>query len=269
MNPLVGALERLAVRFNELTCWRGECPVWDLRFTAASFERWLYLRMHRLGRMGRAERATLEKIVRPGMTVLDVGGNIGLYTVLLSRLVGPAGRVVSFEPDPELFRLLRENCALNGCTNVEAHNLALGRRRDRLVLRKLILNSGDNTLGQGGSRHFRQEVAIEVVALDEFLPGLRPDLVKIDVQGWELEVLRGMERLLATEPPPALLLEFWPEGFRRAGYPAEALVEFLTDRRFLLRPAEAHTGPALEAAALADLTRRLTGLQHADLYATR
>jgi len=135
MNPLVGGLERLAVGFNELALWRGECAFWGLRFTAASFERWLYLRLHRLGRMGREERATLEKIVRPGMTVLDVGGNIGLYTVLLSRLVGPAGRVISFEPDPALFALLRENCALNGCTNVEAHNLALGRRHqthDRL-----------------------------------------------------------------------------------------------------------------------------------------
>lgn len=266
---LVGMLERLATWVNGWRLWRGECSFWDLRFAGGSFERWLYLRLHRLGRMGRPERATLERIIRPGMTVLDVGGNIGVYTVLLSRLVGPAGRVISFEPDPDLFASLQANCARNGCTNVELHNLALGRRQDRLVLRRLILNSGDNTLGRAGSRHFRSEVEIGVAALDEFLPALRPDLVKIDVQGWELEVLRGMARLLAAQPPPALLLEFWPEGFRRAGYTAEDLVAFLTEQRFTLRLAEDPAGPPLDAAALAALTRRLTNLQHADLYATR
>src|SRR5688500_13704019 len=98
MNAAVRLAERLALGFNQLPLWRGECTVWDFRFTAATFERWLYLRLHRLGRMGRDECAALRKIVRPGMTILDVGGNLGLYTLLLSRLVGPAGRVVTFEP---------------------------------------------------------------------------------------------------------------------------------------------------------------------------
>jgi FkbM family methyltransferase len=267
MNAAVRFAERFAFGFNQLALWRGECRVWNLRFAAATFERWLYLRLHRLGRMGGAERAALERLVRPGMTVLDVGGNLGLYTLLLSRLVGPSGRIVTFEPDPELFALLRRNCELNGCANVEAHNLALGRRRDRLVLRKMILNSGDNTLGAGGSGLFRREVTIDVVALDEFLPGLRPDLVKIDVQGWELEVLRGMERTLAACPAAALYLEYWPEGFRRAGYTADDLVGFLRERGYRLSRAE--TGAELDQSALTDLTARLTGLRHADLLARR
>jgi FkbM family methyltransferase len=267
MNPLVRPVERLALAFNQLSCWRGECEVWGLRFSSATFERWLYLRLHRLGRMGRDESAALGRIVRPGMTVLDVGGNLGLYTLLLSRLVGPAGRVVSFEPDPDLFALLQRNISLNGCTNVEAHNLALGRQHDRLVLRRMILNSGDNTLGAGGSGLFRREIETEVVALDEYLPSLQPDLVKIDVQGWELEVLRGMERTLAAIPAPALYLEFWPEGFRRAGCTAEDLVDWLHARGYHLHLAG--TPAPLDRAGLAALTKRLTGLKHADLYATR
>ena len=267
MNPAVRIAEQLALWFNQLPCWRSECVVWELRFSAATFERWLYLRLHRLGRMGRDESAALAGIVRPGMTVLDVGGNLGLYTLLLSRLVGPRGRVVTFEPDPELFALLQRNITLNGCANVEAHNLALGRKHDHLKLRKLILNSGDNTLGAGGSGLFRREIEIEVVALDEFQPALRPDLVKIDVQGWELEVLRGMERTLAANPQSALYLEFWPEGFRRAGYTAEGLADFLNAKGYRLHLAG--TTEPLDRAGLDTLTKRLTGLKHADLLAMR
>jgi len=240
--------------------------VWDARFRSASFERWLYLCLHRLGRMGRDEASALRRIVRPGMTVLDVGGNLGLYTVLLARLVGPAGNVVTFEPDPDLFALLRQNIALNDCANIEAHNLALGSTHSRLRLRRLILNSGDNTLGADGSTLFRREVEVEVVALDEFLPNLRPDLVKVDVQGWELEVLRGLSRLL-TAAHPALYLEYWPEGFRRAGYAAGDLVAFVRQHGYRLQLAD--TGTELDAAGFAALDRRLTGLKHADLLAVR
>ncbi|HVT73232.1 MAG TPA: FkbM family methyltransferase [Lacunisphaera sp.] len=267
MNPLVPLVERLAAGFNDLPLWAGECTVWDRRFRSASFERWLYLRLHRLGWMGRRESAALARSVRPGMTVLDVGGNLGLYTLLLSRLVGPAGRVVTFEPDPALFALLRHNIARNGCANIEAHNLALGRTHARLRLRRLILNSGDNTLGPGGSGWFRREVEVEVVALDEFRPGWRPDFVKIDVQGWELDVLRGMEQSLAAEPPPILHLEYWPAGFRRAGYAARDLVAFLRARRFRLHRVD--TGAELDEAGLAQLDRELTGLRHADIRAER
>lgn len=267
MSLLLRIAESSALAFNQLPLWRSECRVWGLRFTAATFERWLYLRLHRLGHMGRKECAALRRIVRPGMTVLDVGGNLGLYTLLLSRLVGPTGRIVTFEPDPDLFALLKHNCELNVCTNVEMHNVALGRQRDRLKLRRMILNSGDNTLAAGGRGLFRREVDIDVVALDEFLPGLRPDLVKVDVQGWELEVLRGMERTLSACPQASLYLEYWPEGMRRAGYTADELARFLRERGYRLQLAE--TGRTLDEAALADLTARLTGLKHADLYATR
>lgn len=267
MNTLVRLAESVALGFNQLPLWRSECRVWGLRLTAATFERWLYLRLHRLGRMGREEHAALSRIVRPGMTVLDVGGNLGLYTLLISRLVGPTGRVVTFEPDPDLHALLQYNCTLNACTNVEAHNLALGRQRDRLVLRRMILNSGDNTLGAGGSGLFRREIATDVVALDEFLPDLRPDLIKIDVQGWELEVLRGMERTLTACPRASIYLEYWPEGFRRAGYQCVDLIRFLRDRSYDIHLTGDDT--PLDDEGLAALTRQLTGLKHADLCARR
>ncbi len=267
MNPFIRLLERTFTAFNQAPFWRGRCKVWGQTMTAATFERWLYLRLHRFGRMGRDELATLTEIVRPGMTVLDIGSNLGLYTVLLSRLVGPAGRVISFEPDPALFATLQRNCALNGCANVEPHNLAVGSQPGRLLLQKLIFNAGDNHLAKGGSRLFRHAVETEVVTVDHFLPGLRPDLVKIDVQGWEFEVLKGMDAMVRSHPPVEIYLELWPQGLHRAGCTAGDLAHWLHDRGFHLY--RAHDRKPLDDAALAALSGELTGLKHADLIASR
>jgi FkbM family methyltransferase len=267
MNPWLRRLDRLVEAFSGARLWRSECRVWGQRMACATFDRWLYLRLHRFGWMGRAERAALARLVRPGMSVVDVGSNLGLYTVLLSRLVGPSGRVQAYEPDPGLFALLQQNCARNGCANVSATNSALGSCRGRLTLCRLLVNSGDNHLGSGGGRLFRRDVEVEVVPLDEIASGPAPDWVKIDVQGWELQVLRGMSRLLRQNPDTCVYFEYWPEGFRRAGYAAADLLAFLTDLNFRLHRAD--TLEPLDAAALAALTRKLTGLKHVDLVGTR
>lgn len=267
MNPFVRAIDRLATWFNELPIWRNRCQVWGQDMGSSTFDRWLYLRLHRLGRMGGDEHALLGSLIRPGMTVIDVGANLGLYTVLLSRLVGPEGRVLAFEPDPALFADLRESCRRNGCTNVEPHNVALGSRRDRLVLKKMAFNSGDNHLGAGGGTAFRHEISVPVVPLDEFAPGLDPDIIKIDVQGWELEVLRGADKLLDSSPRCEVLLEYWPQGFVRAGYRASDLVSFIAGKGYRLH--EAATRAPLDSPALARLAEELTGLRHLDLLAAR
>jgi FkbM family methyltransferase len=267
MNPLWSIPERLVAGFNTLSLWRGECRVWGQRMVATSFERWLYLRMHRWKRMGVEEHGALARLVRPGMTIIDVGGNLGLYTVLLSRLSGPRGKVYSFEPDPDLFAQLMNNCARNACTNIVAYNLAVGSGPGHLTLQKLILNTGDNHLGSAGRQPFRTSVITEVVALDDFLPGVTPDLVKIDVQGWEYHVLRGMERMLRQSEHTELCLEIWPQGLRRADTRVESLAEFLWGLGYHL-----YHSPKMDKltpATLATLCRELTGLRHADLFVSR
>lgn len=268
MNASLRLMERAVIGFNHLPLWRGECRVWEQRMAASTFERWLYLRMHRFGRMGRKERLNLSHYIRRDMTIVDVGANVGLYTVLLSRLVGPGGRVVAFEPEPELFAQLKRNCALNDCGNVEAHNLALGRRADRLVLHKMLVNSGDNHFGARGGGAFCRDIDAQVVALGEYAPNLKPNLVKIDVQGWELDVLLGMEPLLVASPETELYLEFWPEGFRRAGYGWEDIVKFLRKLGFALYLPG--TTQPLDDDAMAALNARTAGrLKYTDLYAAR
>src|SRR5207253_4081313 len=106
------------------------------------------------------------------------------------------------------------------------HNLALGAAPARLSLHRMIINSGDNHLGVTSGDLFREAIEAEVVALDEFLPGLELDFIKIDVQGWELEALRGMRRILESNRGVEIYFEFMPDGYRRAGSDYGKLEDF-------------------------------------------
>jgi len=228
MNPVVSVIESIATAFNGLGLWRGRQTVWGHGMRAKTFDRSLYLLMHRVGIMGRSEKAAMAELVKPGMTVVDVGANVGLYTLFMAGLVGPTGRVIAFEPDPELVEMLRENCAANRFTNVEIHNCALGAEPDRLVLHRLTLNSGENHLGSMERGAFRRPVEVVVATFDSLLPDVRPDFVKVDVQGWELKVLKGMKQAL-TASRPRVFVELWPEGLRRAGNSPKELYAFIRE----------------------------------------
>jgi FkbM family methyltransferase len=267
MNPVLRFLEFSVEAFARSRIWRAECEVWNQRMLSATFDRWLYLRLHSLGLMGRDERTTLSRIVKPGMTVVDVGSNLGLYTVLLSRLVGPAGHVLSFEPDPDLFSLLQQSSRLNCCQNLTAHNLALGSNHGRLTLQTTVINAGDNYLGEGRSRIFRRSIETRVAPFDELVLDRVPDFVKIDVQGWELEVLRGMTRVLESNSGIKVVFEYWPEGLRRAGFMADDIIGFFKKRNFQLYIAK--TGERFDSVKCSEYTRRLKGVGYIDICATR
>lgn len=267
MNPAAQAIGRLASAFNGLAVWRMSQRVWGLRLRAVTFDRTLYLALHRLGLMGAPERATLSRLALPGMTVLDIGANLGLYSAFLARSVGPQGRVIAFEPDPDLFSLLRENCAANGLENVDARNLALGAAPGRMILSRLTLNSGDNHLGEAADSTFRRPLEVEVGALDALMGGLRPDLIKVDVQGWELKVLRGMENLLRAAGPVGIYLEVCPGLLRRAGDGPAELFDYLGSLGFTVYSC-ATWEPVGREPFLA-LAGRLTGQGHVDVFASR
>ena len=261
------AIGRLATSFNGLRVWRREQTVWGGRMRAETFDRTLYLWLHRLGLMGASERAALRRLVRPGMTVVDVGANLGLYSVFLARQVGPAGRVVSFEPDPDLFALLRGNCAANAVANVEAYNMALGAAAGRMILSRLTLNSGDNHLGADPDGAFHRPIEVEVASLDSMMPSIRPDLIKVDVQGWELKVLAGMESLLTRVRALGIFLEVCPKWLRRAGDGPEDLYDFLGALGFTLYSC-ADWRPFDRPSYLA-MAGRLKGQGHVDVFASR
>ncbi|MFI5367349.1 MAG: FkbM family methyltransferase, partial [Candidatus Binatia bacterium] len=198
-------------------------------------------RLRRRGIWSPAETALSKQLLRPGMIVLDIGANIGYFTLVFARQVGPTGRVYAFEPEPDNFGLLQRNVARNGYANVTAVQAAVGQHAARQRLYKSADNLGDHRLGHGAAG--RDWVEVPVVALDDFFAGseLRIDFIKMDIQGAELTALRGMRRLVATRAPLALITEFWPGGIQALGDNPETYLQELCVLGFALsvvRPGE-------------------------------
>ena len=145
-------------------------------------------------------------IVKPGMTVVDLGANIGYYTVLSSRLTGTEGRVYSFEPDSRAYAYLRRNIEANRSANVDAFRLAVGESgKTSWFNPDPHLAEGYLTSGSGKHR-----TRVEVISLDEFFSKHQwppVDLVKMDVEGSEGSALKGMRQLASKNKQMRLVME--------------------------------------------------------------
>jgi FkbM family methyltransferase len=147
--------------------------------------------------------------LRPGMTFVDVGAHYGYHSLVASEAVGPRGRILAFEPGQRTFQLLSRN--VGWLENVSVHSLALASRsgtRDLLDFgyRHSALNTmmGSARVPEAERRQLRGTTyPVACVTLDEFLlsAGLMPDIIKLDAEGSELSILRGMRRILAEGNP--------------------------------------------------------------------
>jgi FkbM family methyltransferase len=181
----------------------------------------------------RAERQLLRRILSAGDIVVDVGANIGVYSQFLSSCVGPTGVVHSFEPSPENFKRLQS--ATRKLANVCLSQAAVGEcsGTSRLYLSDKLNVDHRTYVGEGDSR---QTVPIEMIALDDyFKPCQRVDLIKMDIQGYELHALRGASRVLADNPGIKLLFEFWPYALKEAGASWVELIAFLEQKGMCIR----------------------------------
>jgi FkbM family methyltransferase len=177
----------------------------------------------------------LEALLRPGMTFFDVGANIGIYTALAARIVGPAGRVLAIEPGPANVAVIQETVRLNRFENVTIAARAAGDRAGRVSLYLCGDNPADHRLHDPTGR--RRQVTVETVTLDALASECgvaRADVIKIDTQGSEAAVFAGMTQLLAARPGPVIVAEFWPWGLAQAGTEPRALLDRITAAGFLL-----------------------------------
>jgi FkbM family methyltransferase len=154
-----------------------------------------------LGTYERTKQSALVGLLRPGQTFLDVGANVGFYTLLGSRLVGPEGRVVSLEPLPANLGSLRDHVRMNSASNVEVIAAAAGRAGGRLRFAPAASRSMGRLDESGG-------LEVDVVSLDELVSAGRlppPHVIKMDIEGGEVAALEGASELLAAHHPTLLL----------------------------------------------------------------
>ncbi|HEY4075155.1 MAG TPA: FkbM family methyltransferase [Herbaspirillum sp.] len=210
----------------------------------------------------RRERALFRRLIRPGMHIVDVGANIGIYTRFFSGLSGYTGHVHAFEPAPANFRRLQQN--VGSIANVSLNHAAIGGHggtiklfiSDELNVDHRTFDSGDGRLG----------IDVPLVSLDSyFSSGERVDLIKIDVQGFELSVLQGAARVLQENCDIKVLMEFWPYGLVKASVVPSDVIDFIQSLGFEIRttgdPHHLFNSAALDPARIDDycnliLTRR-------------
>jgi len=178
----------------------------------------------------------LPRFIHPGDTVLDIGGNHGLYAYHLSRLVGPSGKVHTFEPLPPNLRILKHTIKTHGLSNVTLHPCGCGEKPERATF-CIPLDRGIPQLGWGRQGTEGLKFDCEIVRLDDVID-CRVSFLKIDIEGAELFALRGAERVV-RESRPVILFEAHNHT-RDFGYAQQAVFDFLSQLgyRFFSRSLE-------------------------------
>lgn len=174
------------------------------------------------------ETELVVNLLQPGDVFLDIGANIGYYTVLASALVGSGGAVIAYEPDEDNFRLLRENLALNRAVNVIAVQAAVSDYDGSGYLYLSPDNKGDHRFYDSGDG--RRRSGTPVINAGRHLRPVtgRVNFIKIDTQGSEYRILNSLKDIvLENRDHLTMMVEFWPRGLRRSGASGRELLDLL------------------------------------------
>lgn len=180
------------------------------------------------------EVALLRRLIRPGDVVVDVGANIGFYSLLFSRLVGEGGRVHAFEPSRDNWDLLLKNIRLNSLTNVISNRAALSDRAGKSTL-YVNKESGLNSLGKTHRGEVSHVEEVPCTTLDDYLASekiSKVNLLKIDVEGYDGHVLRGARELLDREKDLAICCELAELNFAPLGFSVDDVIRWMAERGF-------------------------------------
>lgn len=155
----------------------------------------------------------LKQHIKQGDTVLDIGANIGFYATILSNIVGEKGKIHCFEPDVTNFNHLKKTTA--SYKNIIVNNKAVGPKTETIkIYTSKELNVDHRTYEP---EEYDQEIEIAAVSIDDYLKDTKVDFIKMDIQGFEMEVMKGMKDTLKNNPKVKMISEFWPYGLRKAG----------------------------------------------------
>ncbi|MBM4166174.1 MAG: FkbM family methyltransferase [Ignavibacteria bacterium] len=164
------------------------------------------------------ETDLIKSILKSRMTLVDIGANIGYYSILASKCVGEKGKVFCFEPAPSNFSFLQRNIVANNARNITAVQKAVSDKKGTLELFMDEHLSGGHQIFNSGLKS--KSVQVETISIDEFFQNqnTKIDLLKIDIEGAEMYALKGMKQTFAANPQLKLVTEFYPTMIEQCGF---------------------------------------------------
>ena len=220
-----------------------------------------------LGVYEKHELKLLQEKLKPGMNVIDLGANVGLYTALAASIVGNTGKVFAFEPDKDNFIFLQKTVTKNNFSNIECNQIAISDHGGEGKLYFSEDNFGDHRIFD--SHDNRKSYPIQLMTLDSFVSSRniqKVDFIKMDIQGAEGFAMKGMEGVLKHNPQLQIFTEFWPQGIAATGESPLAFLEILKKYQFDIFEINRTTGHLSLVTDINALTNKLHGREFANLY---
>ncbi|RON53532.1 hypothetical protein BK665_14100 [Pseudomonas frederiksbergensis] len=197
------------------------------------------------GELEPGTRHVIERFIQPGDVFIDVGANIGLHSIAAARAMSGQGKIIAFEPFEQTCKLLEKNLWLNGFSAIsEVSRLALS---DKAETRRLHLGvtSGHHSLYELETPAFYATTSVDVttIALDDFLPeNLTVKLLKIDAEGAEIDIIKGAQKLLKSNPQMLLIVELGLSHLKRNTLDLEEWLEHFTSLGLVYSVINVQTG---------------------------
>ena len=170
-----------------------------------------------LGRWEPESHRVFASIIKPGQTIFDLGANNGIHSLLFSKLVGKSGKVFSFEPLPENIAEIEKNKTLNGISNIQVVPAAVGNTDGETTFYLGRFNKQGSIVGIGSQTG--KEVSVQLLTLKTFIERekIRPDFIKIDIEGAESGALAGFGNMIAQIKPVLFIELHTPEQDEKVG----------------------------------------------------
>lgn len=197
------------------------------------------------GMREREETRIIQKVLKPGMTVIDIGSNIGYYAMMECRAVTETGHVYAIEPEPHNFELLSRNISLNNYQNVDVFQIGISDKTGSSTLYVSEHSNLHNLLAPLHPKSTGSAITIPVYRLDDFVAehNIVPskiDCVRMDIEGYEVKALAGMKEILRAANSLILFIEFHPQYLENIpGYSLESAMDSLDSFGFKIRYAAA------------------------------
>ena len=174
------------------------------------FDEYVGLSIREYGEFSEIELSIMNKFIKKGDVIFDVGANIGAFTIPFSNKVGQKGEIYCFEPQEFIFNLLQTNINHNNLKNVKPLNYALGKKHEKIILKPIDYSSVGN-FGGVGLRYDNSKIVkeltnkvkqrVEIKPLDNFISVPRCNFLKVDVENMEIEVLEGGINFIKKHQP--------------------------------------------------------------------